>query len=482
MFLRGKAFDDQSPLNDLEEILLEATSRTEITWADRWVDAIRHQDMPTPPFSDLPLQTHRIPLLLKTLTDYLQLIELRLEPEDDAQIIFETLNALGEKLTPADLIRNFVFIQATRHDLPVDELYSRYWKQFDEEAAEPGVGGKNKLFWKVEERQGRLFTARLDALLYHYVSMRTGDEIKLDHVFEAFKQWWFGGHHALDAELGALKSASQLYHALVLPERTTRLGRFAHDVRVLDSSTAMPVVLLLGERLGTQNQEFSECLTILESYLVRRAICALPTKAYNRIFIGLVKRLSDPKTGARTETIAYLDGLSGDTQEWPTDDKFRRAWTADPTYRVLRPARTRMVLEALEHGLRNSVYHESPDLTSQLLHVEHVLPQAWQEHWPPPPAEDSGALLMRESMLHNIGNLTLLTHKLNPSLRNKAFAIKRPEITQSLLALNAYFQAAKWLAPSATWDEKAISARADELFGTALKIWPHPTSSDISSI
>ncbi|UIF84658.1 hypothetical protein [Cupriavidus sp. UYPR2.512] len=43
-------------------------------------------------------------------------IELRLDPDDDAQVIFESLNGRGERLTPADLIRNFVFLEATRAD------------------------------------------------------------------------------------------------------------------------------------------------------------------------------------------------------------------------------------------------------------------------------------------------------------------------------------------------------------------------------
>jgi hypothetical protein len=476
MYLRGTAFDEISPpQSELEQLLVDDDIRTDVTWTDRWVHAIRHEQAPTPPFSELPLQTERIAPLLSTLNDYLQLIELRLDNDDDAQVIFETLNALGEKLTPADLIRNFVFLQATRRSLPVDDLYTQYWRQFDETPAEPSAGGK-KPFWKVEERQGRLKSARLDTLLYHYVSMRTRDDIKLEHVFEAFKQWWISSDRKLDMELSALKAASSLFHNLILPDRTMRLGRFAHNIRVLDSSTAMPVVLLLGERLGTDSKDFLDCLTILESYLVRRAICALTTKAYNRVFPGLVRRLSESKESAVTTTIDYLNGLAGGiTQEWPSDVAFEKAWTTTPTYRVLRPARTRMVLEALELGLRNSTHHESPHLPLEKLHVEHVLPQAWQTHWPALP-DDPAVLAARETMLHNIGNLTLLTEKLNPTLSNSSFAVKRPEITKSLLALNAYFQAPEWLLPESKWNETTIAARADSLFAAALQIWPHPSS------
>ena len=42
---------------------------------------------------------------------YLEIVELRLDEADDPQVIFESLNALGEPLRPSDLIRNFVFLE-----------------------------------------------------------------------------------------------------------------------------------------------------------------------------------------------------------------------------------------------------------------------------------------------------------------------------------------------------------------------------------
>jgi hypothetical protein len=47
--------------------------------------------------------------------------------------------------------------------------------------------------------------------------------------------------------------------------------------------------------------------------------------------------------------------------------------------------------------------------------------------------------MVRNHLLRNIGNLTLLTAKPNPSLSNLSFDVKRPEITKSLLALTLTF-------------------------------------------
>lgn len=476
-FLKGIDFDEvvpsveDDPDADLNDLLRDVGVLVEETWATRWIHQIRHESEPKLEHQNRPFQKERIDLLLTTLTEYMQLIELRLGNEDDAQVIFESLNDRGERLTPADLVRNFVFLEATRINASVDKLYESHWRDFDEAPAEKGVVSKSKLFWKVEERQGRLTNTRLDTLLYHYVSMRTMDDVKLDHVFESFKQWWLAGKKDVDQELAQLKQAAALFRALVLPDRSTRLGRFAHNMRVLDSTTMTPVVLFLGERLGTDSEEFFDCLIVLESYLVRRAVCGLTTKAYNRVFPALLKRLSESETPTASVVGDYLKNLAGgETQNWPDDTQFRKAWVESNTYKMLRPAKTKMLLEALELGCRNEVHHESAQLPAVPLHVEHVLPIAWEEHWQSP--GDESAELLRNHLLHNIGNLTLLTAKLNPSLSNSAFMVKRPEITKSLLALNAHFQEPQFATPDATWNEDHIRARSLKLFTVATKIWP----------
>jgi hypothetical protein len=474
MYLRGKDFDEVI-LDDPFKELLQDIGLDEETWATRWIHGIRHETQPKLPFEELPILTERIPLLLSTLTDYLQLIELRLGAEDDAQVIFESLNDRGEKLTPADLVRNFVFLEATRANAPADTLYKAHWQDFDEAPAEKGVISKSKLFWKVDERQGRLTNTRLDTLLYHYVSMRTMDDIKLDHVFESFKQWWSVGKRDVDVELDRLKKAAALFRTLVLPDRTTRLGRFAHNMRVLDSSTMTPVVLFLGERLGTESDEFSASLQVLESYVVRRAVCGLTAKAYNRVFPGLLKKLSRMEKPTSAAVAQHLIGLAGgSTQNWPDDVEFGKAWLTGSTYKVLRSAKTKMLLEALELGARNTIHHETQALSTVPLHVEHVLPVAWREHWPSP--GDENATIIRDQLLHNVGNLTLLTKRLNPALSNNGFDVKRPEITKSLLALNAYFQDVRWGASNSAWDEGEIRERAKALFKVAVRVWPYASS------
>src|SRR5437870_11521739 len=75
----------------------------------------------------------------------------------------------------------------------------------------------------------------------------------------------------------------------------------------------------------------------------------------------------------------------------------------------------------------------------------------------------------RNSLLHTIGNLTLLTKELNPSVSNGPWDRKLEAILKHS-ALNLNRSLAK------RWDEAAIQARTEALFKTAVKIWPRPSA------
>ena len=118
--------------------------------------SVKSGTSPTPSCrrSDGPSNPERIQLLISTLTEYVQLIELRLGADDDAQVIFESLNDRGERCFPADLVRNFVFLEATRNNASAAALYDHIGATSTEAPAEKGHDQQSKLFWKVDERQG----------------------------------------------------------------------------------------------------------------------------------------------------------------------------------------------------------------------------------------------------------------------------------------------------------------------------------------
>ena len=432
------------------------------------------------------LSVERAELLLETVTDHFQLVEIRLEAEDDPQVIFETLNARGVALQPSDLIRNFVFLYATRHSEDAVKLYDAHWKMFDES---PAIYSKSETgrFWKDKERQGRLTNrSRLDLFMFHYLTMLTGSDLKIDHVFPEFRDWWLATEQPRPtaAALADLQASAAIYRSLIAPAFKTRLDIFAYRLKTLDTTTLYPLVLFIAHNWNViGNDQCEKMLVDLESYLVRRAVCRKTPKNYNRIFLQLLNRLRAVPAGEMRAVLRdEMLGLEGDSGVWPDDETFRAAFINDPMYETLRISRTRMILEGLElasHTAKQEFVPLANPLVSPLT-IEHIMPQSPKpENWPPiaplpDGSPDTQAQYRRRTLLHSIGNLTLLTQPLNSETSNGPFSVKRGQIAlQSRLSLNSYFQR---MSDSNVWDEDAILARAENLFSTARAVWPHPKS------
>lgn len=79
-------------------------------------------------------------------------------------------------------------------------------------------------------------------------------------------------------------------------------------------------------------------------------------------------------------------------------------------------------------------------------------------------------MLGRNRVVNTLGNLTLLTKKLNSSDSNAAYATKMPAIrANSSLAINRDLNA--WN----HWDEETIRQRGEVLFQAAKLVWTGPT-------
>ena len=131
-----------------------------------------------------------------------------------------------------------------------------------------------------------------------------------------------------------------------------------------------------------------------------------------------------------------------------------------------------MVLEGLEDFLR-SPKTEGPVPRGSLT-IEHVMPQAWREHWPLGADPDSTAASARDRLVQTIGNLTLVTARLNPALSNSAWVQPGDACKRKGLADHSVLQLNKKLLEAAptVWDEATIQARSLELASLAAATWP----------
>src|SRR5262249_12703091 len=92
----------------------------------------------------------RLTALTRALTEHLRAVVIHLDPGDNAQGIFETLNHRGAPLLAADLIKNLVFRVAQAQGLDVVPLYQRGWADLDGP------------YWRAHVRRGRQVVPRVD--------------------------------------------------------------------------------------------------------------------------------------------------------------------------------------------------------------------------------------------------------------------------------------------------------------------------------
>ncbi len=417
------------------------------------------------------IRGRRLEALINAVTKYLEVVVIELEENDDPQVIFETLNARGEPLLPSDLIRNFVFLEATRQREDVDALYHNYWREYDDNAGQ-------EAFWKQQQTQGRLKRSRFDLFIFHYLTEQTERQLPIKHLYQEFREWWLRHRPRVEPGLEDLKSAGEAYRLFFQTEDESRLSVFCHRLAQLDTGTIYPLLLFLTSDRSSRPvmQERDGILTDLESFLIRRLVCGLTPKDYNNVFLFLLKEAKKEPSLDRAAFRRILTGLQGASRRWPTDAEFRRAWYENRVYETVGARRSGLILEALDLQMETSK-QEKVHIESTLT-IEHVMPQGWdQDEWPFEEVkftdeEHQEQASQRNAILQTFGNLTLLTQPLNSSVGNHSFAQKRPEIArQSRLRLNSYFQD---FSNNDAWNETTIAERGRVLFEVAQQVWPAP--------
>ena len=424
-----------------------------------------------PPLAAAKPLAARLEECFRSLKSALKVVVIDLEQDDDAQVIFETLNARGEPLLPADLLRNFVFLRAARLGEPQESLYNQYWRRFDDP------------FWRQEVRQGRLSRPRSDLFLQHFLASRQTEDIPITHLFVEYKSWIEKKKPftTVRDELATLARQGDDFRRIVEPKPDDLRYALVTFLDRFDIRTAYPLLLHLLDA-GLTDAQWKATSVTLESYLLRRAVTNMTTKNYNHVFLTLTRTLR--REGTSPDNMRkYLSRLSGESSEWPRDPVFGAALQAQHAYLTLQSAKIVHILRRLSDTYLSS---KSEDISIRSpLTIEHILPQNWLDNWPLPDGSkgmtweellhakenDPRALATkrRDVLLQTFGNLTVLTQALNSSVSNSPWNVKKPALlTASLLPINQQLQAAK------TWDERAIEQRAKEFFDRAVKVWPGP--------
>jgi uncharacterized protein with ParB-like and HNH nuclease domain len=399
-------------------------------------------------------------LLMKnmTLLHKFPAINMVLERHDDEQEIFDTINSLGVKLTTSELLKNHIF-----SDKDSQALYKEYWEDVFE-ADEDTVK-----FWNAKKTAGRVYRENIDVLLYCFLIIEKEKDVSLEHLFKDYKEWLSSKtFKEKESFLITLKSYAEVYINLPTGTELNNMHfsdnekRFFHVIENLNITTIYPLILFIYNNV-TDTVERLKCLTLLESYLVRRAVCKLTTKNYNNLFISLIKQLkTEDKDNKSIETKLEeaLTNYTEDTGKFPTNDEFTTAFYTT----TLSNQHAKEILFIITLYQINTVLNDLTALSSSAFSVEHMMPKKWDENWYQDFTPEE--IYNRNRKLLTLGNLTIITKNLNSKLRNSSWSNKQAILNQySTLPITTAYTVLD------DWNEATINHRADDLAQLALLIW-----------
>ena len=389
-----------------------------------------------------PLDAERIQ---RVVLDRLAVVEITADRDDNPHRIFESLNARGEPLTQADLLRNYVFMLLPTRG---EKLYHDVWLPMQEVLGPDHMVG----------------LARVD-LQRRGIDANIGDVYRLqqDRLSK------FGNNEAaLEGEVRDLALRAQYYRCFIEPtvEPDPALRASLERLQQWGAQTTYPLLMhlygLRGEGKATTEQ-LRRALLFIESFLVRRQLVGVPAKQLNRLFANAVQQLS--RDLPVDEALREL--LSRERRYWPTDEQIRQAVRTRNFYFSGRGPQRMLILERLEQ----SFAHKEPvDLKAARPTIEHIMPQTLTEEWRQHLTDNGDdPSTVHAELLHTLGNLTLSSY--NTELSNKVFERKQQMYSSSHFALNAS------LVESPNWACKEILARADDLARRIIAVWPGPLSS-----
>ncbi len=364
---------------------------------------------------------------------------------DDPQRIFESLNSTGLELSHSDLIRNHVLMGLSQTEQ--EAQYNNYW--FPMERRFDDIDNPDEIDWFIRD----------------YLTAQTREIPRIGAVYPAFRRFIRSGGRSTTEFVAELEVYSRYYAKWLFPHLCGDpvVRQTIENLKSLRVDVARPMLLELfddNERHGKlTTEELRQILHLVENYVVRRAVCGVPTNTLNRTFANILRQVdkSDYVNSIKSLFISYAR-----SRRFPDDREFREAFTYNHLY-WLSNWRLQFLLSSLENFKRK----ERVNIVE--FTVEHILPQNeklsiewirmlggnWRD--------------VQDRYVHTIGNLTLTGY--NSNLSDRPFSEKldmEGGFADSPLRLN------EGLGKLDSWGEREIKNRARRLLRKALQIWPYP--------
>ncbi len=398
------------------------------------------------------------------LARMLQVVVIDLDADAEPQVIFETLNARGTPLLQADLVRNYMILKAKAEGLDEDEFNQEWLLPF------------NTQWWQEQVRFGRYVRARFEQFLYYWIMMRTAKDIRVDDVFRGFQRYVDDEIDSIETVANEIKQSAEVFEWIENTDSAnTSEGWHSYLTtrQRLDISVDSPVMLWLFTQ-DLQSEELDRIMSVFESWYVRRILWGRMLTNDNRVLMGLLARLSrlTDRESVADVVVDFFRNQEADRMSWTDDDEFFRTLAGVKSYGRLGRARVLYLLARLEAHMRTSQTEDVSWLDN--IQIEHVMPRRWQKNWPLSGEQVEGFSSetdYRDYVINCLGNLTLVTGRLNSSVSNGSWRRKRTALDKhSVLLLNKDVLEQG----GDSWTTADIEERSERLAEIALEIWPGP--------
>lgn len=299
----------------------------------------------------------------------LEVVLIKLNNDDNPQLIFESLNSTGQALTEGDKIRNYVLMNQTKR--MQSRFYNDYWEPI-EKATDHDVS----------------------AFVRDYLSVKTMSLSNVNNVYENFRNYVEKNKIETEELLGDMLKYAKYYDILIKPWSSKSGLKSNLDDRVLESVKRLnwlettvtrpfflEVLRLFFESLLTL-ENLHDIFEIIENYLFRRNICGVPTNSLNKIFLNLNKEIMqyDGTYGNYVEKMKYTLLSKKGSYRFPNDNEFRTALSEKDVYHMGIKFRT-YLFERYENYGTLEVKDIYKGIEEGIYSVEHIMPQHLTQAW-----------------------------------------------------------------------------------------------------
>lgn len=396
--------------------------------------------------NELLLQGYDANAILMAL-DKLYVVCVPISEEDNAQKIFESINATGVKLTSADLIRNYLLM-----DLQSDvqeKYYADYWKKLED-----NVSTDSKT---------------LELFFRMYLAIKTYNLIPKNNVYREFVKWIEEHDTDIKDLFEDLLEYAKIFNLLMnkdVNKIDKKLKDAIEDFRKVNSDIPMAIVMEFYQihRKGLISTDvFVSLICAINTYMIRRSLCDMNSQNISKLFPTVLKKVLEKCNGDYTDVLKYLNQemvgnmASTSGSYMPTDKQMMELLLNANVYK--RPA-LRIVLDRLE------LYNNPAPVNLNNLSIEHLMPQTPTEEWLEELDTDMETYLEN---LHRLGNLTLAAKKDNSKMSNLMWGYKNEVLKET-----AHLKLNLELMKIDKWDMAKIDIRTKELIEKICTIYPYP--------